>query len=70
LIKRAVLVYCVAVIVFGRIEWQKFLSRRYPHDPEEDEQVWDEVHARNAKLVEQTIRKLRGFWVKVGLPVP
>ena len=67
LLKRAVLVYCVAAVVFGRIEWQKFLSRRYPREPEEDDRAWDEVHARNARLVERTIRKLRGFWVKVGI---
>lgn len=62
LLLRAARAYSVAVLVFGSIQLLKYRLRFSPRDPDEEEELWDQLHATNARRV--FVSRSSGNWDK------
>eukprot|EP00521_Asterionellopsis_glacialis_P006022 CAMPEP_0195281418 /NCGR_PEP_ID=MMETSP0707-20130614/737_1 /TAXON_ID=33640 /ORGANISM="Asterionellopsis glacialis, Strain CCMP134" /LENGTH=978 /DNA_ID=CAMNT_0040340301 /DNA_START=58 /DNA_END=2994 /DNA_ORIENTATION=+ len=74
-LKRRINVYWLAGQVFLDYKLGKRKERklRHKHNIDEDDddhplvvQLWDTIHERNSKKLTRSIKKLEGFWIKVG----
>jgi hypothetical protein len=63
---RELYVYLTAAQILGRYQWLKWRLRFRPQSSAQTDAAWEALHSRNASLVLARIRRLRGFWVKVG----